>query len=52
MIALEPGRVEQADVQDWADGLDEVAERIRRHFARREAYERALAYIKALLKHC
>ncbi len=49
MITLEPDGVGHEDVQNWADGLDEIAVRIRRHFARREAHERAMAYIRALL---
>jgi SRSO17 transposase len=37
------------EVQAWAHGLDEVMQRIGRHFVRREARERARAYIHALL---
>ncbi len=33
----------------WAEGLDELAARIGPHFSRREARERALEYIRALL---
>ncbi len=43
------GCVEQADVRGWAEGFDEVAERIGPHFSRREAKERAMEYIGALL---
>ncbi len=48
-MVLELGGVEHEDVRGWAHGLDEVTERVGRHFARREAHERALAYLKALL---
>ncbi len=48
-MAQELGGVEHEDVRGWADGLDVVAGRISRHFARREAQERAMAYIRALL---
>ncbi len=43
------GGVEQADVRGWAEGFDEVVERIGPHFSRREAKERAMEYIGALL---
>ena len=49
MMALEVGRVKQEDVREWAQGLDEVAARISPHFSRREARERALEYLRALL---
>ncbi len=48
-MAVGAGGVEREDVSGWAEGLDEVVERIGRHFARREARERALEYIRALL---
>lgn len=41
--------VRQGDVMGWASGLEEIGRRIGRHFARREARERALEYIRALL---
>ncbi len=48
-MVLEAAEVRQEDVRVWAEGLDELATRIGRHFARREARERALEYIGALL---
>ncbi len=41
--------VGQEDVRGWAQGLDELAVRIGPHFSRREARDRAIGYIKALL---
>jgi SRSO17 transposase len=41
--------VEPEAVQAWADGLDELMQRIGQHFARREARERAHDYVCALL---
>lgn len=41
--------VRQEDVRGWAEGLDEIAGRIGPHFSRREARERAMEYIRALL---
>lgn len=49
MIVVGAAGVRQEDVRGWAEGLDEVAEGIGRHFARREAREWALEYIRALL---
>ena len=46
---LEAAEVSQEEVRGWAEGLDEVAERMGSHFARREARERALEYLRALL---
>lgn len=48
-MVREPGSVEQADVWEWADGLQEVTRRIGRHFSRREALARAMEYLTALL---
>ncbi len=45
----EPVDVRQEEVRGWAQGLDELAARIDRHFARREARERAMEYLRALL---
>jgi SRSO17 transposase len=36
-------------VQTWADGLDDLMQRIGQHFGRREARERAHDYVRALL---
>jgi SRSO17 transposase len=38
-----------ATVQGWTDGLGEVDQRLRPYFARREAHQRALAYLRGLL---
>lgn len=48
-MASKPDGVAQADVWEWAEGLQELAHRIGRHFARREALERAMEYLRALL---
>jgi len=48
-MALESAGVEPEDVRGWAEGLAEIAARLRPHFARRDARERARAYIRALL---
>lgn len=41
--------VEHADVRGWAEGLHEIAGRIGAHFARWDARERAMEYIRVLL---
>src|SRR3954453_11576327 len=41
--------VTQADVQDWADGLDGVVDRIAPRFGRPEPRRRARAYLRGLL---
>src|SRR3954471_15494257 len=41
--------VTQADVQDWADGLDEVVDRIAPRFGRAEPRRRARTYLRGLL---
>lgn len=41
--------VEQADIWKWAEELQGLARRIGRHFSRRQAHERAIEYITALL---
>jgi SRSO17 transposase len=38
-----------ATVQGWADGLCDVDQRLRPYFARSEAHQRALAYLRGLL---
>src|SRR5271165_339982 len=43
------GRPTQAQVQDWAEELTTVAERIGRHFSRVEPRRRALGYMRGLL---
>jgi SRSO17 transposase len=43
------GRPTQAQVQDWAEELTAVAERIGRHFSRIEPRQRALGYVRGLL---
>ena len=48
-MVLEAAEVRPEEVRVWAEGLDELATRIGRHFARREARERAMEYIGALL---
>lgn len=42
-------RVTLADVADWAQGLDEVLERIAVRFGRAEPRRRARAYLRGLL---
>ncbi len=49
MKGLGAAGVRRGDVRGWAEGLDELAARIGLHFSRREARERALEYIGALL---
>ena len=46
---LQPAGVRQEEVRRWAAGIEEIGRRIGSHFARREARERALEYIRALL---
>ncbi len=41
--------VRQEEVRGWAEGLEEIGQRIGSHFARREARARAMEYIRALL---
>lgn len=48
-MAVGAAGVRRGDVRGWAEGLDELAARIGPHFSRREARERALEYIRALL---
>lgn len=48
-MGLGAAGVRRGDVRGWAEGLDELAARIGPHFSRREARERALEYIGALL---
>src|ERR1700684_164557 len=43
------GRPTSAEVQDWAEELTAVAERIGRHFPRIEPRQRALGYVRGLL---
>ena len=43
------GRPTQAQVQDWAEELTRVAERIGRHFPRIEPRQHALGYVRGLL---
>lgn len=43
------GETSVDEVRDWAAGLDAMHARIARHFARSEARERALAYLRGLL---
>jgi SRSO17 transposase len=43
------GRPTAAQVQDWADEVSAVAERIGRHFARSEPRRRAAGYVRGLL---
>jgi SRSO17 transposase len=43
------GRPKAREVQQWAEELDVVAERLGRHFARSEPRRRAVAYIRGLL---
>jgi SRSO17 transposase len=38
-----------AEAGRWASGLEEVAERINRHFSRSEPRERATAYLRGLI---
>ncbi len=50
MVMLpERGDIGPEEVRGWAQGLDELAACIDRHFARREARERAMEYVRALL---
>ena len=43
------GATEFADVEGWAEGLEQLHARIAPHFARSEQRNRALAYLKGLL---
>ena len=43
------GRPTQAQVQDWAEELTRIAERIGRHFSRIEPRQHALGYVRGLL---
>jgi SRSO17 transposase len=43
------GRPTAGDVAEWADELTAVADRIGRHFARREPRQRAVSYVRGLL---
>jgi SRSO17 transposase len=43
------GTTEFADVEEWADGIEELHSRIAPRFARSEQRNRALAYLKGLL---
>ena len=40
---------EMEEASAWAKGLEQMAGRIRRHFARGGPFQRAMAYLKGLL---
>ena len=46
------GTMELADVEEWAEGLEQLHARIAPRFARSEQRNRALAYLKGLPSLC
>src|SRR6516165_812545 len=43
------GRLTQHDVEQWAEEIEAVGQRIGHHFARSEPRQRALGYLRGLL---
>jgi SRSO17 transposase len=48
-MGVDAAEVRDADVQRWAAGLEEISARISPHFARRDAHQRAMQYLRALV---
>ena len=49
MIDVECGRGGSGAVRAWAHGLAEISDRLGPHFARRDAHQRAMQYLRALV---
>lgn len=48
-MVLASAGVDEAEIQRWTDGLEEISARLGPHFARRDACQRARQYLQALL---
>src|SRR5262245_4446562 len=49
VVVVEAAGVGAEEVQAWTHGLEEISERLGPHFARRDARQRAMQYLRALV---